>query len=218
MHDSRNRRAASPRPAPRPSAPIAGEPPDILARKPDPPGPPPRIFPADVPVPPHRGAVARTVDLAPLPAAAQAPAKVPTRRKKAPAGAKQPRKAKSAAAARQIGAPRPSGQKVTTPPAIALPHLAEPLVTPDPAVAQRPLPRHRALAPQRPTGLAAQIAWWLQGRAQTLSRLLAPRRKPVRRAAGQSPELVRLRQENERLRAQLEALLALRPEPAMPDT
>lgn len=95
--------------------------------------------------------------------------------------------------------PRPSGRPITTPPVIAL-------------------PQRRALASMRPAGLAAQIAWWLQGRARALSRLLDSLSGPDRPAPGHQAELARLHQENERLRAQLEALLALRPQQAMPDT
>ncbi len=105
--------------------------------------------------------------------------------------------------------PRPSGRPIAAPPVIALPQLTEAL---------RPLPQRSTLASSRPAGLAAQIAWWLQGRAHALSRLLASLSRADRPPPGHQAELDRLRQENTHLRAQLEALLALRPQSAMPDT
>jgi len=90
-------------------------------------------------------------------------------------------------------------------PAIALPAMPEPLV----AVA--PLPKDRALALHRPPGLIDQLARWLGRRLELTWRRLGG----IKPDAGS--ELKRLRQENARLQAQLEALLALRdtrPEPA----
>ena len=141
------------------------------------------------------------------------------KRKQAPT----PRRAKSAGKTRRA--------TTATPAVIALPYLPEPLVTPEPAIdlaawsalappgSPSPLPRNRALAPTRSGGLLGAIADWLGGRVrQTLRRIgqfnlppgpsLLQRLTPQRRVAPDA-ELLRLRTENEHLRLQLEALLAL---------
>ena len=174
-----------------------------------------RSFPADVLIPPHRGAMARSVDLA-VPPTPTPPRAKPKRK---------PRPKRAGKAARKVRV------KVAEVPVIALPARPEPLVAleaspspaplappprrpmaPPPRLPLAPLPRRRTLAPWRPAGLAAQLGQWLQGRAAALARRFAVTTQQPDSAA----ELARLRAENERLRLQIEALLALRPESAMP--
>ncbi len=193
MHNARNRRAATCRRTP--------------------------AFPADVVIPPHRGASPCSVAM-PLP-----PAKTPTRPAKSRAA---PKRKKKPAQRRRKAAGKPRAAV----PVIALPHRDEPLTEPaidlaawsalappqpDPAPA---LPQNRALAPYRSGGLLVAVADWLGSRTQQLLRRLgehqrsAPQRTirlglTLRRRARPEDELQRLRAENERLRHQLEALLAM---------
>ena len=82
--------------------------------------------------------------------------------------------------------------------AITLPQIAEPLVS-----------TGQALAPYRPGGLIGQLNRWLSGRVtqvwQQLGKLGQNAPKPRRPAA----QLRQLRAENAKLKAQLEAVLAL---------
>lgn len=114
---------------------------------------------------------------------------------------------------------------------IALPYLPEPLVTPEPAIdlaawsalassgpATLPLPPGRAPALQRSGGLLGAIADWLGCSVQHAMRRIGQfdlppkpallQRLKLRRKPGANDELLRLREENERLRLQLESLLA----------
>lgn len=139
MYTARNRRAATP---PNITPRISAQ----LSRRP--------AFPADVLIPPHRGAVAQQVDLAGQaasePHAAQPTVQRQARKQTGPQNvqskkerarkarlvrnkARAARKAKESKprkdkAAARIEAPRPTGQPLTTPPVIALPQLPEPLV------------------------------------------------------------------------------------------
>lgn len=185
MPNHRNRRAAKAK-APRSSVSV------------------PRIamFPVAVALPPQRGALVRAIDL-PLPPAALAPmalasaaaplVAMPAR----PAAAKPSRRQapKRKAAKRKSVKP-----KLTAIAAITLPSQPEPLVT-----------SGRALVPYRADGLMGQLSHWLTGRASQLwQRLGGPRQ--TRPGLAQSAAKIRqLRAENARLKAQLEALLALQP-------
>ena len=167
----------------------------------------PRIasFPIEVALPPQRGALVRTIDL-PLPPAALNPAAlasaatplfaVPAR---PPAAKPSRRKApKRKTAKRKSAKPKLTATAATA--AIALPSQPEPLVT-----------SGRALVPYRADGLMDQLSHWLTGRASQLwQRLSGPRQ--TRPGLAQSATKIRqLRAENARLKAQLEALLALQP-------
>ena len=223
MHNARNRRAAAPpkRPAPRPPAGLAamgGQVPSFLLKGIDPPPPVLRSFPADVVVPPRRGAMARSVDIVVPPLAAPAKPKRKPRPKRVPKP-KAAKRHKAAQDAPQIAKaiplpqlPEPLVALQTSPPNAPLAPLPRLPITPPPRGPLRPLPRRRTLTPWRPAGLAAQIGQWLIGRSRALAALLAPRRADPAPAE----ELARLRAENERLRLQLEALLALRPEEPAP--
>lgn len=221
MHNARNRRAATrakrtrPPPLPAPSA-MGGKIPSFLLSPAEPPAERAlRSFPADVLIPPHRGAMARSIDLA-IPPSPAAPLAKPKRK---------PRPKRTGKSARKVPA------RTAEVPVIALPARPEPLVAlqaspspaplappprrpvaPTPRLPPTPLPRRRTLAPWRPAGLAAQLGQWLQGRAAALARHFAATTQQPDNAA----ELARLRAENERLRRQIEALLALNPDPAMP--
>ncbi len=167
----------------------------------------------------------------------------PAKAKKAKSRA-APRATKKRAAAKRKQAPvkhraktngKPPQTATATPAVIALPYCPEPLVEADPAIdlaawsalaplapATTPLPRNRALAHRRGSGLLTAIANWLGSRAQLGWRKLeqtrfeaTPTRKwrlgklAFKRGPDPDDELLRLRAENERLRLQLEALLAL---------
>lgn len=157
-------------------------------------------FPADIQIPPHRGASAAlsTIPL-PIPLAAAKPP--------AAAGvAARPLFAMPSPEAAQERPRKPPRRKVRAKAkpkaAKAMPVIALPAV-PEPLVAAAPLPRARALTPHRPPGLFDQLARWLGSRLeQTWQRLGGIR--PDAEA-----ELRRLRAENARLQGQLEALLAL---------
>lgn len=223
MHTTRNRRATAKLKRTRPPAvpaagAMGGKVPSFLLRPIDPPAVVAlRSFPADVLIPPHRGAITRSIELAVAP-----PATAPIPKAKAK---RKPRPKRPGKAARKAPA------KLAEVPVIALPARPEPLValeaSPSPAPLAppprrpialpphgpiAPLPRRRTLAPWRPAGLAAQLGQWLRDRAAALTRRVAA----TSALAPPEVELVRLRAENERLRLQIEALLALRPEPALP--
>lgn len=185
MHNRRNHRATAPRPVTAPA------------------------FPADIAVPPHRGAAIRGI-------AAPAPAKVPEPsiavlfavpakpkpaiKKRKPAAVR--RKAQKKAKAR--GKMPPRGPKLT--PALTLPDQPEPLVL-------AALPKSKALVKHRAGGLSALLADWIGSRLQAVWDRIggvptarpAPRRK---KASAEELELNRLRAENARLKRQMEALLA----------
>lgn len=160
-------------------------------------------FPAEIQIPPHRGATARLSAIPlPIPLAAAtppAPARVaarslfamPSLEAEERPRTRPRRKAKTKAKTK----PRNAAKKAM--PVIALP------ASPEPLVAAAPLPRARALAPHRPPGLFDQLTRWLGGRLELT----------WQRLGGIGPdaaaELKRLRQENARLQFQLEALLAL---------
>ncbi len=111
-------------------------------------------------------------------------------------------------------------------PALALPKESEPLVSAVPAPDDRTppprsadLPRSAALAPYRKGGFLALISFWLRDTGRWLARGSAkPRGKPkpaARKTAPTPPaprpnEMALLRAENERLRLQLEAMMAMR--------
>lgn len=192
MHNRRNQQAATRR---SPSAKVATKP-----RAKDRPAP---KFPADIQIPPHRGATARLASIPlPIPLAAVTPpnpAKVAARplfAMPSPEAEERPRtRPKRKAKVKAKAKPRSPATKPA--PVIALPAMPEPLI------AAAPLPKERALALHRPAGLFDQLARWL-GRRLELT---------WQRLGGVKPdaasELKRLRQENARLQAQLEALLAL---------
>lgn len=193
MHNRRNQRAAAPKPVKAPA------------------------FPAEIAVPPHRGAAIRTVAAAPAAPSAEpsiavlfaVPAKPhPAPKKRKPAAVR--RKAQKKAKARGKAPPR--GPRLA--PALTLPDQAEPLVL----SAQ---PKGTALVPHRPGGLTTLLAGWISTRLQAVWDRMggvptarpAPRRK---KASAQELELIRLRAENARLKRQMDALLALRPSEAPP--
>ena len=176
----------------------------------------PPQFPCDVAIPPHRGASLKAVDLpvpksaVPARVAAQPlfalPGREPSERLRTPGKAKR-RKApvkrrKASGKVRGVKAPRPRPSPAEALAIFALPQHAEPLVIapPAPRVAQS-----RALAVVRPAGLLGAIGSWLGARAKRLWQQLG--------SAGPAPrgraELRRLREENARLKAQLEAFAAL---------
>ena len=194
MHNQRNRHAATVRP-PSAKAPT---------------------YPADVAVPPHRGALIRGVEPAAPPPAVEPslavlfavpPRPKPLVKKRKPAAVR--RKAQRKAKAR--GKPPPRGPKLIS--ALTLPNQAEPLALAAPAAKGRALVKHRS------GGLPALLTDWLSARMQALWDGLggvptarpAPRR---RKASAQELELVRLRAENARLKRQMDALLAHPPRPA----
>jgi hypothetical protein len=174
MHNARNRQAAKLRPA--------------------------QAFPADVTIPPHRGASTRSVELPPL---ARPACPAPAKKRAAPKRRKKPAQRRRKAAAK--------------PPVIALPQQSEPLAEPGidlaawlalpPPQPAAPLPRARVLAVQRGDSLLDALALWLGSRTRQLWRRL--NRIELRQTARPGDEVLRLRAENERLRLQLEALLAL---------
>jgi hypothetical protein len=182
MHNQRRRHASTQRPS------VPGKPP---------------AFPAEVTVPPHRGAVSTAIDLpAPAPELerlfALTKAK-PASKKRKPAALRR----KAQRKAKATGKPPRRGPRITTP-ALPLNQVPEPLVT--------PLPRNRAPALVRRGAVLDQIADWLKGRARLLWDRLggvpsvrpAPRRT---RPGKEAEELRRLRAENQRLKRQLAALV-----------
>ena len=188
MPNHRNRRAAKAK-APRSSVAV------------------PRIamFPIAVALPPQRGALVRAIDL-PLPQVALNPAALASTAEPHFAGPARPPAAKPSrrkAPKRKTAKRKPAKPKLTATAAIAaiaLPSQPEPLVT-----------SGRALVPYRADGLIGQLSHWLTGRASQLwQRLGGPRQ--TRPGLAQSAAKIRqLRAENARLKAQLEALLALQP-------
>lgn len=161
-------------------------------------------FPAEIQIPPHRGATARLSAIPlPIPLAAApppAPARVAARSLFAmpppEVAAERPRNRPGRKAKAK---PKAKSRKLTkkAAPVIALP------VMPEPLVAAAPLPKNRALAPHRPPGLLDQLTRWLGSRLELTWQRLGGIRPDA------ASELKRLRQENARLQAQLEALLAL---------
>jgi hypothetical protein len=218
MHRSRNRQATSRK---RPRA-AAAKPVHGAKNRPPLPGLPaalPPAFPREIVIPPRRGAVALAIE---LPAAQP---KAPAKPRAAPKRRKKPAQRRRKAAIKPRAAP---------PPVIALPHLPEPLtqqasepaidlaawsaLAPVPEPVSEPLPRARALAVPRGEGLLGALADWLGSQARLLWRKLGSARPARRRFRPQTPlrsarregdELARLKAENEHLRGQLEALLAL---------
>lgn len=196
MHNRRNQQAATRR------APVAR-----IKAKPKAKTKAAAAFPADVAIPPHRGASARIAAIPlPIPLAAATPpaaARVAARPLFAmppPAATERPRtRPKRKAKAKSKTKPR-----TATRPALALPAMPEPLIV------AAPLLTTRALAPYRPAGLIDQVTHWLVRQLELT----------WQRLGGVKPdsalELKHLRQENARLQAQLEALLALQDSPSRP--
>ncbi len=109
------------------------------------------------------------------------------------------------------------------PPPLIPPPVFRPNAAPPP-----PLPRRRAPVPWRAGGLFGLLAGWLQDGIRPIAALFAPKPKPkasrkgnrrfrtlptnrpTNRVPTPQEEISRLRAENERLRLQLEAVLALR--------
>ncbi len=169
-------------------------------------------FPAEVTLPPHRGAAIRCA--APDPPEptlavlfAVPPRPKPSSKKRKPAAVR--RKAQRQARAR--GKPPPRGPKLT--PALALPDQSEPMVL--------AVPTNRSLVQHRTGGLTAMLGDWLNARMQALWDRMggvpttrpAPRRKKI---SAQELELIRLRAENARLKRQMETLLATNKSPPPP--
>ncbi|MBS3931488.1 MAG: hypothetical protein KGZ65_09650 [Sphingomonadales bacterium] len=190
MHNRRNQKAAKRR---APAAKAKAKPKSAPA------------FPAEIQIPPQRGATAR---LSAIPVSV--PLAIPLAAAPPPAPARVAARPLFAMPSPEVAAERPrTRRKVkaktkTKPraakkakPVIALPAMPEPLV------ATAPLPKARAMTLHRPPGLLDQLTRWLGSRlAQTWQRLGG-----IRPDAG--AEIKRLQQENARLQVQLEALLAL---------
>ncbi len=182
MHNQRNRRAAAPR--------TAG-----IAKAPS--------FPAEIAIPPHRGAVSKAIELPrPQPTLEQLfavpPRAEPAAKKRKPAALRR----KAQRKAKATGKPPRRGPKLI-PPAIPLGQANEPLVT--------PLPRSEAPVVYRPGSLIDQVAAWLSDRGRALWDRLGgvPTARPAPRRARlskEAEELRRLRAENQRLKRQLAAL------------
>lgn len=192
MHNLRNRRPAAPKPAKSKGT----------AKVP--------AFPAEVAIPPHRGAI--STEIAPP---AQKPTvaalfAVPQQAKpKAPARKRKPAalRRKAQRKAKATGKPPRRGPKLEAP-AIPLTAVAEPLVT--------PLPRHKAPAPYRPGGTLAAVADWLRLKGLALWDRLGgvPTARPAPRRArlsAEAEELRRLRAENARLKRQIAASASKEP-------
>lgn len=194
MHNRRNQVAAKSRP-----------PRERLVKS----APPPQ-FPGDVAIPPHRGASLKPVNLPILKSAVPArvaaqplfalPEREPPERLRTPATAKRRKApAKRRKASSKAAQPRPSPAGALA--AFALPQHAKPLVIAPPGPRAE---QSRALALVRPAGLLGAIGSWLNLRAQGLWQQLGT--GPDRRDRA---EIRRLRAENSRLKAQLEAFAAL---------
>jgi hypothetical protein len=225
MHTTRNRRGARPAAKKAKAAPLASTPPFLL-RQAEPALP---AFPADIRVPLHRGAVSYSIDHIYSAATATAiaqpgpPAKSDKSAKPKKPAAKRTRPAKRTAAKRK---PEAATQRAVPMPAIPLPQAPEPTAELDAIFPPRqPLPRHRAPVPYGSGGLLGQLTSWLRDRSRRAALLLfppaaPPKRKVRARERTKLPpdEVTRLRAENERLRRQLEALLALQAaaEPKVP--
>lgn len=175
MHNQPNRRAAKAK-GPRSTVPV----PRITA------------FPSDVVLPPQRGATVRMIDQPLAPAALVSAA---ARLLAVPARPQSAKPASRKAAKRKMPKRKVTKTKVAV---IALPHLAEPLVT-----------SGWALVPYRPGGLIGQLNHWLSGRVVEVWKLLGGLRKP-----GPATQMRQLRAENAKLKAQLKALLALQNPPS----
>jgi hypothetical protein len=193
MHNQRNRRAAEPKPA------------KVMTLASAP------AFPAEITIPPHRGAIGMAVEQ-PEPSVAALFAMPQQAKPKAPARKRKPAalRRKAQRRAKATGKPPRRGPKIEAS-AIALSAAAEPLVT--------PLPRGQALAPYRPGGVLSAVADWLRHKGLGLWDRLGgvPTARPAPRRARLSPEaeeLRRLRAENARLKRQL--LAFARKEPPSP--
>jgi len=136
--------------------------------------------------------------------AAKPAARKRTRRKPAPRKAVKPK----AVASRRP----PAAAKIAEPPAIPLPDLSTPFAEPATAPAPlAPLPRKASLTHYRKGGLIEAIGFWLRTTARRAKAKLGASKvlaRPAEPAGGEST-LEELKAENERLRRQLEALLAL---------
>lgn len=212
MHNGRNRIARQ-KPVSKPKRPTASKaPPAPLLLLPAPPAPlalqaPPR-FPVGLVAPRPLGVAILSVALPEPPA----------------------RPAKGASAAKVKAAPRKPRAKPVIPtkaapaapaaPAILLPAQAEPLVT-----AAAPMPRHHALSkPQK--GLAEAIGDWLSSfrkmivagfmvkKSRRTGAVISPRGVEAE-SMRERTEMVQLRAENRRLRAQLAALEAMNAKPTI---
>ena len=142
-------------------------------------------------------------------------AKKPGLNTKAKTTAKAASKASKSAKLRVVSPP----EQVAGPPepAILRPRASEPLVSAAaPAPDDRtPLPRAASLAPYRKGGFLALITFWLRDTGRWMTGSKARPKKRTRKTAATRPaprpnELALLRAENERLRLQLEALMAMR--------
>ncbi len=185
MHNQRNRRAVMPK-APKAKATAAAP-----------------AFPPEIKIPPHRGAVSRSVEppqVSGVALFAQPPATTIKSAAKRPKPAAQRRRAQRKA--KVLGKVPPRGPKLAS--ALPLPQTAEPLA------------RNRSPVPLRSGGLLARINDWLGQSARGLWDRLggvptarpAPRRK---RATAEQLELIRLRAENARLKRQLDTLATTKP-------
>lgn len=216
LHNRRNRLAAAPhQPAARPALPPDQAPAFLLKAPPR----VPQAFPGDVVIPPHRGAVSEDHVLADAPPALftvpERPAAPPPRKKKATAKRRKPPKrtraikgAKAAARRKPASARANAGETII----FAMPPRAEPLVDDRTPMPLQPLPRSRALARAPHGGLLGAIAEWIGSGLLWLIESgprPAPAKGPSRAQRQRGDELKRLREENESLRLQLEALLAL---------
>lgn len=169
------------------------------------------------------------------PAEAKTPRQPGTKARKRPAARQKDKLPAAALAPAPARAAKQRGLPVDTPPVILLPDRSEPLViaAPEPAViaaARIPLPRSRAVALPGSGGLLGLFSRWLDESGRRVDRFLAQRRRArLARAAAYVPstapaanpsptpnELDRLRAENEALRRQVEALLAVQQATATP--
>jgi hypothetical protein len=132
----------------------------------------------------------------------------------------KPKKAKSAprkrpAARRSVAKAKPKAAKPRKKALAAAPPPPEAAITPEQLLITAPtspLPRNASLAPWRKAGLFGLIGSWLRIAArQTTTGFAAGIRRKKRGATGPVPldEVAELRAENEQLRKQLQALLAL---------
>jgi hypothetical protein len=214
MPNAKTRRAATRRPARTRSVPA-----------------PVQAFPVDIVIPLDLGKNPRRLALPKPCEAAAAESARPAKKKRTAAKGKKKPAVQRRKAATKPRAWKPLAKPLATPAVIALPHLPEPLVESEAAIdlatwlalappqsAPEPLPRSRAPALHRSGGLIGALADWIGARTQqlwrTISRLDRQRPRfrpslPLRRSAQDAAELAKLKAENERLRLQLEALMAL---------
>ncbi len=182
-------------------------------------------FPADLVVPPRRGAVITTtawpvitltaVDV-PGDALVMASAPAPALRKAAPLCGKRTKRQ-----TRKSARKTPQSPKILHTCVLALPPTPEPLAEPDPTPAIEPvvlppdddwldpvapLPRARSLVPARRQGLVDVVAYILRDSGRRLARWSASRHKLREDRA----ELARATREHRSFQLQMEALTALR--------